>query len=216
MNLTVPLIRTKIITPRRRTEILSRPRLLSILENVLDLKLLILAAPAGYGKTSLLIDFAYHTQLPVCWFAIDALDADPQRFIAHFIAAITNCFPSFGEASQSALSNLDQDTQNLDPIISTIINDAYDNISEHFVFVLDDYHLVRECKPIDAFINRVTLEMSENCHLVIASRTLLTLPDLTLLVARSQVGGLSYEGNKTAFLGQLSPEYIGGSRLNSR
>ncbi len=198
MNLAVPVVRTKIIIPRRRTEILSRPRLLSILENVLDLKLLILAAPAGYGKTSLLIDFAYHTQLPVCWFAIDALDADPQRFIAHFIAAITNCFPSFGEASLSALSNLDQDTQNLEPIISTIINDAYENISEHFVFVLDDYHLVRECKPIDSFINRVALEMSENCHLVIASRTLLTLPDLTLLVARSQVGGLSYE--ELAFL----------------
>lgn len=198
MNLNVPVVRTKIIIPRRRTEILSRPRLLSILENVLDLRLLILAAPAGYGKTSLLIDFAYHTQLPVCWFAIDALDADPQRFIAHFIAAITNCFPSFGEASLAALSNLDQDTQNLDPVISTIINDAYENISEHFVFVLDDYHLVRDNKPIDEFINRVTLEMSENCHLVIASRTLLTLPDLTLLVARSQVGGLSYE--ELAFL----------------
>jgi len=198
MNLTVPVVRTKIIIPRRRTEILSRPRLLSILENVLDLKLLILAAPAGYGKTSLLIDFAYHTQLPVCWFAIDALDVDPQRFIAHFIAAITNSFPSFGEASRAALSNLDQDSMNFDPVISAIINDAYDHITEHFVFVLDDYHYVRDNKPIDEFLNRITLEMSENCHLVIASRTLLTLPDLTLLVARSQVGGLSYE--ELAFL----------------
>ncbi len=198
MNFGVPVVRTKIIIPRRRTEILSRPRLLSILENVLDLKLLILAAPAGYGKTSLLIDFAYHTQLPVCWFAIDSLDVDPKRFIAHFIAAIANCFPSFGEASSAALSNLDENTQNLEPVISAIINDAYDNISEHFVFVLDDYHLVRECKLIDEFINRISLEISENCHFVIASRTLLTLPDLTLMVARSQVGGLSYE--ELAFL----------------
>jgi LuxR family transcriptional regulator, maltose regulon positive regulatory protein len=198
MTLTVPVVRTKIIIPRRRTEILSRPRLLSILENVLDLKLLILAAPAGYGKTSLLIDFTYHTQLPVCWFAIDSLDTDPQRFIAHFITAIANRFPTFGEASFSALSNLDQDSLNLDPVISAIINDAYEHITEHFVFVLDDYHYVRDSKPIDEFINRVTLEVSENCHLIIASRTLLTLPDLTLLVARSQVGGLSYE--ELAFL----------------
>ncbi|MHB8136180.1 MAG: tetratricopeptide repeat protein [Anaerolineaceae bacterium] len=198
MTLTVPVVRTKIIIPRRRTEILSRPRLLSILENVLDLKLLILAAPAGYGKTSLLIDFTYHTQLPVCWFAIDALDSDPQRFIAHFINSIANRFPTFGEASFSALSNLDQDSLNLDPVISAIINDAYEHITEHFVFVLDDYHYVRDSKPIDEFINRITLEVSENCHLIIASRTLLTLPDLTLLVARSQVGGLSYE--ELAFL----------------
>ncbi len=198
MKSTVPVVRTKIIIPRRRTEILSRPRLLSILENVLDLKLLILAAPAGYGKTSLLIDFTYHTQLPVCWFAIDALDTDPQRFIAHFITAIANRFPSFGEASFSALSNLNQDSLNLDPVISAIINDVYEHITEHFVFVLDDYHYVRDSKPIDEFINRITLEVSENCHLVISSRTLLTLPDLTLLVARSQVGGLSYE--ELAFL----------------
>ncbi|KAF0111824.1 MAG: hypothetical protein FD147_626 [Chloroflexi bacterium] len=198
MNLEFPVVRTKIIIPRRRTEILSRPRLLSILENVLDLKLLILAAPAGYGKTSLLIDFAYHTQLPVCWFALDNLDCDPQRFIAHFISAIANRFPTFGEASFSALNNLNQDTLNLDPVISAIINDAYDHISEHFVFVLDDYHLVRDSKPIDTFVNRITLEMSENCHLIIASRTLLTLPDLTLLVSRSQVEGLSFE--ELAFL----------------
>ena len=198
MSLAVPVVRTKIIIPRRRTEILSRSRLLSILDNVLDLKLLILAAPAGYGKTSLLIDFAYHSRLPICWFAIDALDVDPQRFIAHFIAAVSNCFPSFGEASLSALSNLDQSSQNLEPVISTIINDVYENISEHFVFILDDYHLVRDGKLIDEFINRIALEMSENCHLIIASRSLLTLPDLTLLVARSQVEGLSYE--ELAFL----------------
>ncbi len=198
MTLTVPVVRTKIIIPRRRTEILSRPRLLSILDNILDLKLVIVAAPAGYGKTSLLIDYAYHSQLPCCWFAIDDLDCDPQRFIAHFIAAIANSFPAFGEASRAALSNLDQDSLNLEPVVSAIINDVYDNITEHFVFVLDDFHLVRDCRPIDGFINRLALEMSENCHFVIASRTLLTLPDLTLLVARSQVGGLSYE--ELAFL----------------
>ena len=86
----IPIVRTKIIIPRRRSEILSRQRLLEILDNVIDLKLLILAAPAGYGKTSLMIDFTYHTQLPVCWFALDTLDTDAQRFIAHFISSIRN------------------------------------------------------------------------------------------------------------------------------
>ena len=85
-----PIVRTKIIIPRRRSEIITRPRLLSILDNVIDLKLLILAAPAGYGKTSLMIDFANHTQLPVCWFSLDTLDVDAQRFIAHFIASISS------------------------------------------------------------------------------------------------------------------------------
>ncbi|MEN6529585.1 MAG: tetratricopeptide repeat protein [Anaerolineaceae bacterium] len=198
MTAEFPVIRTKILIPRRRSEILSRPRLLTILENVLDLKLLILAAPAGYGKTSLLVDFSHHTQAPVCWLALDPLDSDPKRFIAHFIAAIQQKFPAFGQIATSALADLSQDKMNLDPIISAIINDAYENITEHFIFVLDDYHLVRDSKPIETFVNRLTQESAENCHYIIASRTLLTLPDLSLLVARSQVDGLSFE--ELAFL----------------
>jgi ATP/maltotriose-dependent transcriptional regulator MalT/DNA-binding SARP family transcriptional activator len=194
MNLTdIPVIRTKIIIPRRRSEILTRTRLLSILDNVIDLKLLILAAPAGYGKTSLMIDFANHTQLPVCWFSLDTLDVDAQRFIAHFLSSIANQYPAFGAASFAALQNVNQDKLDLDAVVNAIINDCYENITENFVFVLDDYHLVRDSKPIESFINRITQEMPENFHMIIASRTLLTLPDLSLLVARSQVGGLSFE-----------------------
>lgn len=188
-----PIVRTKIIIPRRRSEIITRPRLLSILDNVIDLKLLILAAPAGYGKTSLMIDFANHTQLPVCWLSLDTLDVDAQRFIAHFIASISSRYADFGSASFAALQNINQDKLDLDAVINAIINDCYENITENFVFVLDDYHLVRDSKPIEMFINRISQEMPENFHLIIASRTLLTLPDLSLLVARSQVGGLSFE-----------------------
>jgi ATP/maltotriose-dependent transcriptional regulator MalT/DNA-binding SARP family transcriptional activator len=194
----IPIVRTKIIIPRRRSEILSRQRLLEILDNVIDLKLLILAAPAGYGKTSLMIDFTYHTQLPVCWFALDTLDTDAQRFIAHFISSIRNRYPGFGIASFSALQNINQDKLDLDAVITAIVNDCYENVTENFIFVLDDYHLVRDSKPIESFINRITQEMPENFHMIIASRTLLTLPDLSLLVARSQVGGLSFE--ELAFL----------------
>ncbi len=194
----LPVIRTKTLIPRRRSEILSRPRLLTVLDNMLDLKLLIVAAPAGYGKTSLLVDFSHHTQVPICWYALDPLDNDPKRFIAHFIAAIQGKFPAFGQMALAALADLSQDKMNLDPVISAIVNDAYENITEHFIFVLDDYHLVRDCKPIELFINRIIQESAENCHYVIASRTLLTLPDLSLLVARSQVDGLSFE--ELAFL----------------
>ncbi len=186
------------MVPRRRSEVLSRPRLLSILDDILDVKLLILAAPAGYGKTSLLVDFAYNTQLPVCWLGVDNLDCDPQRFIAHFIAALSLRFPSFGKLASSALADLSQDNLNFDPVIAAIVNDAYENITEHFVFILDDYHLIRDCKSLEPFINRIVQEMAENCHFIISSRVLLTLPDLSLLVARNQVAGLSFE--ELAFL----------------
>ena len=194
----IAVIKTKIMIPRRRKEILSRPRLLDFLQNIIDVKLLILAAPAGYGKTSLLVDYSEHTRLPVCWLSLDSLDCDPQRFIAHFIASLMHKFPGFGKLAQSALAELNQDRLNYDPVIAAIVNDAYENITEHFVFIVEDYHLVRDSKQIEPFINRIIQEMAENCHFIISSRVLLTLPDLSLLVARNQVSGLSFE--ELAFL----------------
>jgi LuxR family transcriptional regulator, maltose regulon positive regulatory protein len=189
----IPVTRTKIIVPRRRSDLLSRDRLLGLLDELLDNRLIILAAPAGYGKTSLMVDFAHSTPWPVCWYALDALDQDPYRFLAHFISALSLRFPSFGKSCMAALQSMSQDRMDLDLLASLIINDAYENITEHFIMVLDDFHLVETNPQVVHFINRFIQDVDENCHLVLASRVLLTLPDLPLMVARSQVGGLSFE-----------------------
>ncbi len=193
MNPALPITRTKIILPRKREDLIPRLRLRRILEESLDNRLLIVAAPAGYGKTSLLVDFAHQSPLPVCWLSLDALDQDPQRMIAHLIAAISQTFPDFGRTCKPALESMPQDRLNLDALASLIVNDAFDTISEHFLIVLDDYHLVEDNADINYFINRFLLTVDENCHLVISSRRLLPLPDMPLLVARGQVSGLSFE-----------------------
>ncbi len=193
MESSIPVTRTRMLVPRRRGDLLSRQRLLHLLYELMDNKLTIIAAPAGYGKTSLLIDLASHIEYPVCWYSIDPLDREPSRFLAYFISALNIRFPSFGESSMAALRSALQSDFNLDHLTTTIINDAYEHISEHFVVVLDDYHLVDGSKQVDQFVSRFIQDVDENCHLIIASRTLLTLPDFPLMVARSQVGGLSFE-----------------------
>ncbi|TLM99595.1 hypothetical protein FDZ74_17785, partial [bacterium] len=177
---------------------MSRQRLLSALTELMDRRLIIIAAPAGYGKTSLLIDFSHQVEWPVCWFALDPLDQDLFRFAAHLVSAIQVRFPAFGAAAMLTLQNLSQETPNLDVLVAAIVNDAYEHIDEHFILVLDDFHLVDSSKQVNQFINRFLQDMDENCHVITASRTLLTLPDLPLMVARSQVGGLSFE--ELAFL----------------
>ncbi len=189
-----PLItRTKIVVPRRRSELVSRPRLLALLDDLLDYKLLIVAAPAGYGKTSLLIDYASQRQIPVCWYALDPVDRDPLRFVSHVIASIQLRFPEFGRLSLAALQNSDAERLNLDAVATALANDLYENVTEHFALVVDDYHLVADSPDVERFINLFVQRVDENCHLVLVSRTLLTLPDLPLMVARSQVAGLSFE-----------------------
>ncbi len=188
----IPISKTKIIIPRRRAELLSRGRLLSALFDHLDRKLIMVTAPAGYGKTSLLIDLAHQSELPFCWLALDPLDREPQRFIAYFIAAITEHFPHFGNRSQSILNSLTSLEEGMERLLVTLVNEIYDDIPEHFVLVVDDFHYLDEVTPIHYLVNRFIQLIGENCHLVLSSRSLTELSDIPLLVAREQVGGLDF------------------------
>jgi len=188
----VPISKTKIIVPHRRPELLSRHRLLESMNSLLDNKLLLLSAPAGYGKTSLLIDLAHNSEMPVCWFAIDLLDRDPQRFLAYLIASLAEKFPHIGEASRPQLNRLKSIEQDAEALLVTLTNEIYDQIEEDFLLIIDDFHLLDDYPVISGLVNRFLELVMENCHVLLSSRTLPNLEDVTLMVAREQVAGLNH------------------------
>lgn len=188
----IPISKTKIIVPSRRPELLSRPRLLEGLKSLLDNKLILLSAPAGYGKTSLLIDLASHVRMPVCWLSVDPLDRDPQRFIAYLIASLAERFPRVGATSRSRLTRLNSMEQDAESILVLLTNEIYDQVEEDFLLIIDDYHLLDDVPVISGLVNRFLELVVENCHVILSSRTLPSLPDVTLMVAREQVAGLSH------------------------
>ncbi len=188
----VPISKTKIVVPNRRPELLSRPRLLESLNALLDNKLLLLSAPAGYGKTSLMIDLAHNVKMPVCWLSLDLLDRDPQRFIAYLIASLAEQFPSVGEYSRIQLNRLKSIEQDAESLLVTLTNEIYDHVDGDFLFIIDDYHLLDDVPVISSLLNRFLELVVENCHVVLSSRTLPLLDDVTIMVAREQVAGLDH------------------------
>src|SRR2546421_5063924 len=60
--------------------------------------LILLCAPAGYGKTTLLADFARSTNIPCCWYFLDQNDTDRYTFLSGLLASIRHRFPGFGAA----------------------------------------------------------------------------------------------------------------------
>lgn len=192
MSQSIPISKTKIIVPSRRPELLSRPRLLDGLKSLLDNKLILLSAPAGYGKTSLLIDLASHVEMPVCWLSVDPLDRDPQRFIAYLIASLAERFPRVGTTSRNRLTRLNSMEQDAESILVLLTNEIYDQVEEDFLLIIDDYHLLDDVPVISGLVNRFLGLVVENCHVILSSRTLPSLPDVTLMVAREQVAGLSH------------------------
>jgi LuxR family transcriptional regulator, maltose regulon positive regulatory protein len=188
----IPISKTKIIVPHRRPELLSRTRLLESLKALLDNKLLLLSAPAGYGKTSLLIDLASHIDMPVCWLSVDLLDRDPQRFLAYLIASLSEQFPKVGETARVQLHQLRSIEEDAENILVTLTNELYENAENDFLLIIDDFHLFDEAPIIARLVNRFLQLVDENCHLLLSSRTLPELDDVTLMVAREQVAGLSH------------------------
>jgi LuxR family transcriptional regulator, maltose regulon positive regulatory protein len=193
MSFEIPVSRTKIVVPALRPEILHRPRLLALFDDLLDKKLIIVAAPAGYGKTSLLVDFARQSEIPVCWLSLDALDTDPQRFCVYLIAALEQHFPKFGKQSRATLGSLTSLERDAERLLSVLVNEIDDRVDQHFALVVDDYQFVDAIPDIRNLFSRFVFLVGENCHIILSTRRLPTLPDITLMVARQQVGGFDLE-----------------------
>jgi ATP/maltotriose-dependent transcriptional regulator MalT/two-component SAPR family response regulator len=189
----ITISRNKVVIPTLRPEVLHRARLLAQFDSLLEKKLIIMTAPAGYGKTVLLVDFARQSQMPVCWLSLDALDQDPQRFIAYLIAAVAERFPAFGKRSSSVLRSVTSLEKDSERLLTSLVNELGDRIDQHFVLVVDDYQFVDFIPPVRDLFSRLISQSGENCHVILATRRLPSLPNIAQMVARQQVGGFDLE-----------------------
>lgn len=103
-----PLLTTKLYIPRPHSKLVSRPHLLERLNAGLDTAsgVTLVAAPAGFGKTTLVTEWLQKQEknsVGVAWFSLDEADNDPVRFFTYFVAALQTINPKLGQSTQNIL-----------------------------------------------------------------------------------------------------------------
>src|SRR6266849_2904913 len=140
-----PLLATKLYIPRLRPHVVSRPRLIERLNEGLQRKLTLISAPAGFGKTTLVSEWVEGIERPTAWLSLDEGDNDPTRCLTYLVAALQTIAANIGKGVLGAL----QSPQPPPPeaLLTALFNDMT-TISDQFVLVLDDYHVL-DAQPVD-------------------------------------------------------------------
>jgi LuxR family maltose regulon positive regulatory protein len=200
------ILTTKLHVPPLRSGHVARPRLIAKLHPGPDGRITLVSAPAGYGKTTLVVEWLAQgsTELKVAGLSLDEQDNDPARFLTHLIAAMRQVNQRLGEATLALL----QAPQPPPPeaLITALINDLA-SLPAPFILVLDDYHVIHEM-GIHRQLGFLVEHQPPQVHLVIVTREDPPLP-LARLRARGQMVGIRQEDLRfsldecAAFLSQV-------------
>lgn len=157
---------------------MQRKRLLEKLNQGLTSKLILVSAAAGFGKTTVLSEWAQDIKLPVSWLSLDERDNDFTRFWMYFLAALQQSYPNIGEATLAMLRATEPIAA--DAFLTPLINELA-QLQTDFVLVLDDYHLITTSAIHDA-LSFLLEYLPLQVHLAIATRVNPPLPIAKLRV----------------------------------
>jgi len=180
---------TKLYTPPLRPNLIQRPHLLQCLDEALQLgqPLILLSAPPGYGKTTLVTAWLHGLQAryAISWLDLDEADNDVFHFFTYLVAALQKIDASIGQTLKGVLDS--PQPPPAPSIVTSLINDIA-GASRPAIVVLDDYHVIRAPAIHEAlalFLERLPPQM----HLVLLTRQDPPLP-LPRLRARGQMAEL--------------------------
>ena len=181
------LLTTKLHPPPLRSMYVSRPRLFERLQEGSTARLIVVSAPAGFGKTTFICDWLSRNGGRCAWLSLDEEDNDITRFGRHLIGAFRH---GSVDISDQFLSSIDEQPDDLQSVLTEILNEI-DAGSDHVALVFDDYHVIRQPQIHDA-IAYLAANLPEQLVLAILSRA-----DPPLSVARFRGAGQLVEVRAT-------------------
>ena len=190
--MSIPILETKLFIPSPSQDRLERPRLHRLLDAGLreGHRLVLVSAPAGFGKTTLVVDWLKLTSAQmqpraknqVAWVSLDSNDNDLNRFLLYLLSAFQHVDSSLGRDLKNALQSAQP--FHLENSLTILLNQI-SALSSQIIIILDDYHLIRD-QSVHNTIKFLIENQPIQAHLVIITRADPPLP-LALLRARDQM-----------------------------
>src|SRR6266511_142981 len=182
--MSTPILATKLYIPPARTDLVPRPHLIKRLNDTVHSKLTLISAPAGFGKTTLVSGWVASCGQPAAWLSLDEADNDPARFMLYFVAALQTIAPDIGAGVLGVLHASPSQKPPPESTLTTLLNEI-SAISNNFILVLDDYHVI-DSKAIGSMLIFLLKHFPPQMHLVITTREDPNLP-IAQLRARGQL-----------------------------
>src|SRR5690349_3407697 len=135
--MSTPLLATKLYCPPPQSNSVLRQRLIAQLNGGLQCNLTLIAAPAGFGKTTLLSQWLATSARPTAWLTLDDSDSEPTRFLVYLLAAVQAVVPQLGAGVMAAL--LAPQPPPPAATVTALINELA-ALQHPITLVLDDYH----------------------------------------------------------------------------
>jgi LuxR family transcriptional regulator, maltose regulon positive regulatory protein len=163
-----PILPTKLYIPTTRSDLVMRPRLFQKLDEGLKpgFRLMLVSAPAGFGKSTLVSEWARQIGLPTAWLTCDESDNDPIRFWNYFLAAIQTVDPELGKRLAALVQA--SPPPPIDVLITALVNEIA-SFTKPFCIILDDYHHIED-KTIHKNIDFLLDYLPSVVHLIIVTR----------------------------------------------
>ncbi|MFS0836479.1 LuxR C-terminal-related transcriptional regulator [Paenibacillus sp. 1P03SA] len=162
------ILKTKITTPFPKADLVARERLTDSLSRGIDGRLTLVCAPAGFGKTTLLTQWAHNSRHTCAWLSLDARDNDFIRFWRTLVRSLAG---KSGEPTGQRLTALTLSLQDIS--VSTFLDELLNELYElpgKTVLVLDDYHLIGDTRIHDSLAYFIEY-LPSALHVLIASRS---------------------------------------------
>ncbi|HET7637822.1 MAG TPA: AAA family ATPase, partial [Ktedonobacteraceae bacterium] len=170
------LLVTKLAIPPVRSDLVARPRLTNQLQLGIQRPLILIAAPAGFGKTTLLSTWLENAPLRSAWVSLEHDDDDLIRFWHYMFTALERVHPDSGASALALLQGSDpQQLPPIETILTVWINDLAALPHEKVVLILDDYHLIT-APSIHQSVTYLVDHLPHQLHLVMATRADPPLP----------------------------------------